>query len=148
MIDVRAGDVLKISHPDKGGIPIILYGIDAPDKGQAHFKQAKKFLVGKVEGRDVNVQEFSTGQKIIAAQVFLDGENINEQVLQAGYAWVYEKYCGQDFCREWLNIEKQARNKKLGIWQEGNQIPPWEWRKKILTKIFRVFLWIVPPLGD
>jgi endonuclease YncB( thermonuclease family) len=86
VVDVRDGDVLKVSHPEKGVITLLLYGIDAPDERQPFFKQAKEFLTYKVEGQVVNVQEFGTEQKIVTAIIVLDGVNINEQVLQAGYS--------------------------------------------------------------
>jgi endonuclease YncB( thermonuclease family) len=148
VVDVRDGDVLKVSHPEKGVITLLLYGIDAPDERQPFFKQAKEFLTYKVEGQVVNVQEFGTEQKIVTAIIVLDGVNINEQVLQAGYGWVYKKYCDQDFCSGWLTYEKQAKDQKLGLWQDENPTPPWEWRKNVLTKIFRIFLWVLPPWSD
>jgi len=148
VVDVRDGDVLKVTHPEKGVISLMLYGIDAPDERQPFFKQAKEFLTYKVEGQVVNVQEFATEQKVVTAVIVHEGVNINEQVLQAGYGWVYKKYCEQDFCSDWLTYEKQAGDKKLGLWQDENPIPPWEWRKKVLTKVFRVFLWILSPWSD
>jgi endonuclease YncB( thermonuclease family) len=148
VLDVRDGDFLKVAHPEKGVLGIMLYGIDAPDKGQPFFKQAKEFLQDTVEGKVVTVQEFVTEQKVFTAVIVHDGVNINEQSLQEGYGWVYKKYCDQDFCAAWQTYEKQAREQKLGLWQDENSIPPWEWRKKVLTKIFRVILWVLPPWSD
>jgi len=148
VVGVKDGDMLKVAHPEKGLVTIMLYGIDAPDKGQPFFKQAKEFLVVKAEGQVVNVQEFVTGQKVTTVVIVHDGVNINEQVLQEGYGWVYEEYCDQDFCSAWQTFEKQARDKKRGLWQDENPTPPWKWRKKVLTKIFRVFLWVLPPWSD
>ena len=148
VVNVRDGDFLTVSHPEKGVLGIMLYGIDAPDKRQPFFKQAKEFLKDKVEGQVVTVQEFVTEQKVFTAVIVHDGVNINEQSLQEGYGWVYKKYCDQDFCAAWQTYEKQAREQKLGLWQDENSIPPWEWRKKVLTKIFRVFLWVLPPWSD
>ena len=148
VVDVRDGDFLKVSHPEKGFVAIMLYGIDAPDKGQPFFKQAQEFLSEKAEGQVVNIKEFHTEQKVATAIIVHDGVNINEQVLKAGYGWVYKKYCDQDFCSDWLTYEKQARDRKLGLWQDENAAPPWEWRKKILTKVFRLILWVLPPWHD
>jgi endonuclease YncB( thermonuclease family) len=148
VVEIRGGDVLNIVHPEEGILTITLYGINAPEEKQRYFKRAKKFLTEKVEGRVVNVREILTEQKILTAVIVCDGININEKVLQAGYAWVYEKYCDQDFCSDWLTYEKQARNKKSGLWQDENPIPPWEWREKVLTKIFRIFMWAIPPWRD
>ena len=148
VVDVRDGDLLKINHPDKGAVTVMLYGIDAPDHGQPYFQEAKEFLAGKVEGQVVTVRELETEQNVITALVFHNGANINEQVLQAGYGWVYQKHCREEFCTEWLTYERVAREHKRGLWQEEDPMPPWEWRKKVLTKVFRVFLWILPPWSD
>ena len=43
VVDIRDGDVLKVSHPEKGVVTIMLYGIDAPDNRQPFFKQAKEY---------------------------------------------------------------------------------------------------------
>ncbi|WP_176325015.1 thermonuclease family protein [Campylobacter mucosalis] len=40
------------------------------------------------------------------------------------YAWAYEKYS-----KDYINLEKEARDKKLGIWRSKKPIPPWEFRK-------------------
>jgi len=148
VVDVRCGDVLKISHPEKGVLSIMLYGVNAPDEGQPHFKEAKEFLAEKVKGQVVNVQGVYTEQKTLTAIVINSRGNVNEQLLRAGYGWVYDKYCDQDFCSDWQAYEKQARDKKLGLWQDENPIPPWEWREKVLTKIFRIFMWCIPPWED
>ena len=148
VVEVRGGDLLAIEHPKEGILKVMLYGINAPEERQRYSKRAKKFLTEKVEGRVVDVQELVTEQKILTAVIFHDEVNINEYVLQAGYGWVYEKYCDQAFCPDWLTYEKQAREKKLGLWQDENPIPPWEWRERILTKIFRIFMWAIPPWRD
>lgn len=141
VVKVRGGGVLNIAHPEEGVLTIILYGINAPAERQLYLKQAKEFLTEKVEGRVVKVQELLTEQKIRTAVVSHDEVNTNEKVLQAGYGWVYEKYCDQGFCSDWLAYEKQARDKKLGLWLDENPILPWEWREKVVTKIFRIFMW-------
>ena len=54
--------------------------------------------------------------------------NINQQMVHAGYAWVYQRYCDKPFCNYWLALENEAKADKLGLWQEQNPVPPWEWR--------------------
>jgi endonuclease YncB( thermonuclease family) len=126
VVDIREGDVLKVSHPEKGVITMMLYGIDAPDKKQPFYKQAKEFLTDKVEGQVVNVLEFVTEQKVVTAIIVHDGVNINEQVLQAGYGWVYKKYCHQDFCSDSQGILvgpaalERLRNSVYYCWPKAN----------------------------
>jgi endonuclease YncB( thermonuclease family) len=51
-------------------------------------------------------------------------------MVQAGYAWVYRRYCDKPFCDEWITIEAKARAGKSGLWKNPNPVPPWEWRRR------------------
>lgn len=62
--------------------------------------------------------------------VFIDGKNLNEQIIVEGYGWVYRKYCQYEFCGKWLNDEARARKARKGLWSDPQPVPPWEWRKQ------------------
>ena len=67
-------------------------------------------------------------KRTIAAVVSLpDGRVAQEELLKNGLAWVYRQYCKN--CPQWLELEKQARQDKLGLWQQADPVPPWDWRK-------------------
>lgn len=53
---------------------------------------------------------------------------LNRELVQAGMAWVYEKYCKASFCPQWKRDEKLARQARKGLWAE-DAMPPWDWRK-------------------
>ena len=55
--------------------------------------------------------------------------NVNAEIIRVGYAWQYRKYCKAAFCDDWLKIEGQTRKAKIGLWDDLNPVPPWEWRK-------------------
>lgn len=60
--------------------------------------------------------------------VLINGENLNEQIVANGHGWVYRKYCTADYCNDWLKLEKTARDARIGLWEDNNPQPPWEWR--------------------
>ncbi len=62
--------------------------------------------------------------------VYADGKNVNEIMIKGGYAWVYRKYCKEEFCNDWLKYEEQAKRSKRALWKDSNPEPPWEWRHK------------------
>jgi micrococcal nuclease len=148
VLNVREGDLLNVMHPDKGAVTLMLYGVDAPDKGQSFYKQAKQFLTDRVRGKEVQVREIPGGQNVDTAIIFCKGVNINEQVLAAGFGWVCDKRCNQEFCSDWMNIEAQAREGKRGLWRDENPVEPSEWRQSVMTKLLRIFLWIIPPWSE
>ena len=54
---------------------------------------------------------------------FLDGEDINQFMVESGNAWAYVKYS-----TKYVSVEADARALKIGIGQGATQ-PAWEYRK-------------------
>jgi len=61
--------------------------------------------------------------------VFAGNTSVNQEIIRAGYAWQYRKYCKASFCSEWLTLEQMAKIARIGLWRDNNPAPPWEWRK-------------------
>jgi micrococcal nuclease len=94
-------------------------------------KASGKYLASLVAGATVEVETVTTDRYGRTVGIVWDSEtNVNQQMVQAGYAWVYKRYCDKPFCDYWFALEKKAKANRLGLWQESNPIPPWEWRKK------------------
>jgi endonuclease YncB( thermonuclease family) len=128
VVGVSDGDKITVLHEGKGE-KIRLYGIDAPEIGQAFGKKAKQFTFDRVYGKTVNVE---TRDKAPYGRtngiVIVDGKSLNESLIKNGLAWVYQKYCKAAICEDWLDFEIIARYDKTGLWSEPNPIPPWEFR--------------------
>ncbi len=63
----------------------------------------------------------------IVGRVYVDGIDVNRELVAQGFAWVYRKYSDD---AELLELEAQARGKGLGLWTDPNPIPPWDWRRE------------------
>ncbi len=64
--------------------------------------------------------------------VYIDGQDMNLEQVKAGLAWHYKYYQeGQTPSDRYVyaKAEWQARQKRLGLWQHKNPMPPWEWRR-------------------
>ena len=61
--------------------------------------------------------------------VYIDGTNVNQEILRAGYAWQYRRYCKAAFCSDWIKLEEVATAAKMGLWADPKAMPPWEWRR-------------------
>lgn len=131
VVAITDGDTIKVLKNNQQ-IKIRLYGIDCPEKKQAFGKAAKRFLANQIAEKTVEIDHFKNdryGRSI--AFVRFNGRDINAEMIAAGYAWVYRKYCKkQPLCTQWLQAEKSARDFGHGLWQSPEPIPPWKWRKK------------------
>ena len=59
-----------------------------------------------------------------------DGQIVNEEVMRAGFAWVYDRYCKKPICLWWKRLEDEACAEKRGLWNDKSPVPPWEWRRE------------------
>jgi endonuclease YncB( thermonuclease family) len=128
VIEVFDGDTILVLS-DGQQIKVRLYCIDAPELLQPYGRTAKEFLSRILLGKKVKVKERGIDQYgRVLGEVFLDGEiSINEELVKNGMAWVYKKYCK---IPSYFALEKTARQNRIGLWEDENPIPPWEYRKK------------------
>lgn len=128
VVGISDGDTIKVIHNGEQ-VKIRLYGIDTPEKKQAHGKAAKRFTVTLVEGKEVVVDPVAKDRyRRTVGLVRVDNKLVNEEIVRAGYGWVYRRYCKKDFCSKWLDLETQARSAKIGLWADPDPVSPWEWR--------------------
>ena len=62
-----------------------------------------------------------------SARYFPKAGNINEKMVQLGYAWVYRKYAKNP---KLFGLERTAREARRGLWRDPKPVPPWEWRRR------------------
>ena len=132
------GIVVKIIDGDsvvvmRGGEKktIRLYGVDAPEWDQPFASLAKKYLKSRILNKKVVVQHLyeDSYERSIALLSFQD-MNLNQALVEKGYAWVHRYYCKKKFCSNWLTLEDKARESKRGLWLEENPTPPWRWKHR------------------
>jgi endonuclease YncB( thermonuclease family) len=87
---VRDGDTIVVS-----GQPIRLQGVSAPESGTRHGQAATEFMVRLVKGKTVQCDD--SGERSydrIVAVCFLNGRDIGEAIISAGYALECRRYSG------------------------------------------------------
>ena len=106
-----------------------LYGIDCPEYNQPYGIDAKTSTSNLALGKYIKIEPIDIDKyNRIVALATVAGKCINKELVTQGYAWVYEDFCKKSQCTYWLELEKAAKNAKMGLWAASNPIPPWEWR--------------------
>lgn len=131
VVGVSDGDTITVMHNGRGE-RIRIYGIDAPEKGQDFGTKARQFTSDQVFGEVVSVEPIDTDRygRAVSMIVYGRGQNLSGELIKAGFAWVYRKYCTLPVCLEWQRFEKEARTDGFGLWSHPNPKPPWDYRKK------------------
>ena len=128
VVGISDGDTITVLHNNRGE-KVRLYGIDTPEKRQDFGNKAKQFTSNMVFGKSVEVEPVTKdryGRTV--GLVYINGQCLNEELIRAGFAWVYIQYCKKAICTDWRRLEATAKTNKNGLWSHTNPMPPWEHR--------------------
>lgn len=127
VVGIMDGDTITVLNSKTiKDVKIRLYGIDWPEKGQAFGKRAKQFTSKVVEVKVMDTDRYGRTVALVA----VNKQILNEELLKAGYAWVYYQYCHEMICHAWADYQFAAKLDKRGLWVDPDPIPPWEFRRK------------------
>ena len=134
VLSVQDGDSITVAPGGDVSTPVSirLYGIDAPERDQRGGTEAWRWMQTLLpEGKTIDIISYDTDRYgRVVALIQVRGHTINGDAVAAGHAWVYANYCKARFCRQWQKEEKEARQKRLGLWREEQPTPPWKWRRE------------------
>ncbi len=134
VVGVSDGDTLTLLVENHKQYKVRLTGIDAPEKRQPFGTRAKEKLSDLTFQREVRVEWDKTDRYgRVLGKVFVSGRDANLQMIASGLAWHYKKYANEQSRtdRELYDAaETRARGVRIGLWQDRNPIPPWEFRRR------------------
>lgn len=149
VVGVTEGDRLTVNSFGNE-IAVRLYGVAAPqtakiDKftgwykpGQPYAEDAFRALSLKVLHQQVKVEIRETLKteptQTAIAVVYLDGRNINLEMLSDGWAWVYKRLLNRNDYHRYSAIERSARSRKSGLWLQANPQPPWDFKPHVRVR--------------
>lgn len=142
---VSDGDTINVTDPLGTKLKVRLYGIDAPETeksnkktgrvskpGQPFGEEAYQALNSKIYRKQVKLEIMAVDQyKRSVGIVYLNGKNINQEMVAEGLAWAYRQYLDRPHASEYIQAEEKARGKRLGLWQQNNPEPPWDFRRSL-----------------
>lgn len=134
LVQVWDGDTVDLESIHGERVRFRLWGLDAPEHGQMGFRGSRRALVDLLKRGDIAVNVRSVdryGRNV--AKITVDGHiDVTDSMVRGGWAWWYQVYCP----REWslMQAERDARERRVGIWQYDGNIEPWLWRRGIREK--------------
>ncbi|GFO68586.1 hypothetical protein GMLC_21650 [Geomonas limicola] len=142
------GDTVQVIDSSGVKVKVRLFGIDAPETekrnsrtkavvkpGQPYGGEAHQALRHKVAGKQVAAEIMDIDRyKRSVAILRLGNRDINQEMVREGWAWAYRQYLDRPHASGYIASEAAARRERLGLWQQGNPQPPWEFRKALRGK--------------
>ncbi|AMD94312.1 thermonuclease family protein [Leptotrichia sp. oral taxon 847] len=133
VLKVSDGDTINIQKVENGQfvgeeLRIRMYGMDAPEKSQDYGPESRQALEKLVAGKTLSIEVKNKdryGRTV--AIIYVDGKNINEEMVKTGNAWWYQEYAKND--TQFEEYQKNAKQKKLGLFSRKGYIEPWVYRR-------------------
>lgn len=126
---VADGDTVTIIDSQREKHKVRLFGIDSPESDQPYYRAAKNALSKLVDGKSVGVDVKTTDKYgRVVGTVFVNGRNVNLEMVKLGYAWWYEYYAPLN--GDLREAQEHARAYENGLWADSKPTAPWDWRRR------------------
>ena len=128
VVGVSDGDTIVVLLSDNRELRVRLEGIDCPEKKQEFGEKAKQATATLCWKKEVKIIKSGTdkyGRTL--GFVYVDDLCVNEELLKMGLAWHYKKYNSDP---RYSQLEKNARDRKVGLWSQPDPEAPCDFRHK------------------
>ena len=135
VVAIADGDTLTVLDSTHTQHKIRLSGIDAPEKAQPFGDRSKQSLAALTFRQQVTIEWDKRDRygRIVGKVITPNGTDANLEQIKAGMAWHYKQYEREQPAGErviYSAAEEAARKARIGLWQDAQPVPPWEFRKK------------------
>ncbi|MEX0981075.1 MAG: thermonuclease family protein [Bacteroidales bacterium] len=124
IISVLDGDTF-VFQTEEGSLRIRSEGIDAPEMGQLYGDSAKRFMESYINRKVTVVANGVDRYGRTIGTLFVEGTDVNLEILKAGLAWFYDSYSTN---QDYKAAEEVARNRGIALWSDPAPVAPWSWR--------------------
>lgn len=133
--DVKDGDTIVVEDRAGQFLTVRLSGIDAPELGQAGGREARDTLRTLLTGKSVQVEIFKMDRygRYVGKVMLDDSTDVGLAIIRAGLAWWYQRYAHEQSLPDraaYETAEREARGKRLGLWQDEHPTAPWNYRQE------------------
>lgn len=112
------GDTFELANGKK----VRLLGIDAPEKDQYFYLEAKEKLKELIEGKEVFLEADAENKDSLGRllrYVFVNKTFVNLEMVKQGYAIAYIVGPNEKYSEQLKQAEAYARENELGIWKRS-----------------------------
>ena len=132
--NVHDGDTIRVTDSHGREIRIRMAYIDAPEINQAYGTRSRDNLIAEADGKKVKVRVFEKDRyQREVAQVSVGTTDLNLMQLRDGAAWHYDSYAKKQQNKtaytDYAAAQKQAKQKRKGLWSGKNPQAPWDFRR-------------------
>lgn len=126
VISVVDGNTVEVVSAEDEMYRIVLAGIDCPDPGQPYAEEAKKFLEEALLRKLIDVKLVGKDRWGNYLGEIMTEVEVSAELVKRGLAWCHEKNAPESL----KALEQQAREQRIGLWQEENPTAPWIYRRQ------------------
>lgn len=126
VVAVVDGNTLEVISKEKETYRIVLVGIDSPEPGQPFAEAALQFLEETVLKKSVDVKLLGKDRWGNYIGELIMKVDVTSELVKRGLAWCVEKGAPEEL----KSLEQQAREMRIGLWQEETPTPPWVFRRQ------------------
>lgn len=128
VVKVIDGDTFDLLSRSNTVYRIRMLDIDTPERGQDFYRVSRQALAARIFSKEVTVRWTRSDRNgRILGTVICQGRNINLYMVEEGYAWHFKRYSSDI---QFAMAEKRARAAKRGLWEGGQPVAPWDFRKR------------------
>ena len=133
VIEVIDGDTIVVLR-DGLREKVRLIGIDTPEVGHHYYEEATRKTTELVLGKTVRLEkDFSERDKYgrLLRYVYLGNLFVNAELVRQGYAYAYTHPPDVKYSDYFLKLQREAREKGVGLWSLSKQTPAKEKNRKV-----------------
>lgn len=128
------GDTFWVDDGSERGLKIRLIGVDAPESRNVFKKvagyygnESKQFMTTLIDGKKVrlvyDVDHHDQYGRTLAYVYLKDGTFVNAELVKKGYGMVMTVPPNVKYADKFLQLERKARKRNRGLWNEKHKIP-------------------------
>ncbi|REK21321.1 MAG: hypothetical protein DWQ40_04250 [Actinobacteria bacterium] len=113
------GDSLEVASTD-GTIDVRLVGVNANERGECFYDEARDYLTSLVEGRQVGIERAGADQfGRVLANIWVDDQLVNLSMVETGHAIAQTPHEDNPYGRLLVATEQTAWESKRGLWSRS-----------------------------